>query len=73
MEPFIPFTAEKLWKLLKMDGSVHKQTWNETEKELPPNHRISNAKPLFTKIEDREEILQEKLEKARANLKKSKA
>jgi methionyl-tRNA synthetase len=66
LEPFIPFTAEKLWKLLNLPGSVHEQTWEETEKELSPDHKISKAKPLFSKIEDSEEELQAKLEKVRA-------
>ena len=70
LEPFIPFTAEKLWKLLNLPGSVHEQTWNETEKELSPDHKINKSKPLFSKIEDTEEELQAKLEEARANLQK---
>ena len=73
MEPFIPFTSEKLWALLNLDGSVHKQNWDETEKELPPNHKINKAKPLFNKIEDNEEELQAKLESARNGLQKSKS
>jgi len=70
LEPFIPFTAEKLWKLLNLPGSVHEQKWNETEKELSPDHKINKSKPLFSKIEDTEEELQAKLEEARANLQK---
>jgi methionyl-tRNA synthetase len=66
LEPFIPFTAEKLWKLLNLPGSVHEQTWNQTEKELSPGHKINKAKPLFSKIEESEEELQAKLEKVRA-------
>jgi len=66
LEPFIPFTAEKLWKLLNLPGSVHEQTWNQTEKELPPDHKINKAKPLFSKIDESEEELQAKLEKVRA-------
>jgi len=66
LEPFIPFTAENLWKLLNLPGSVHEQTWNETERELPPDHKISQAKPLFSKIEESEEVLQAKLEKVRS-------
>jgi len=73
LEPFIPFTSEKLWKLLNLEGSVHEQTWNETEKELPPNHKINKPKPLFSKIEDNEEELQAKLEEVRAKLQKAKA
>jgi methionyl-tRNA synthetase len=66
LEPFIPFTAEKLWKLLNLPGSVHEQTWNQTEKEFSPDHKINKAKPLFSKIEESEEELQAKLEKVRA-------
>lgn len=66
LEPFIPFTCEKLWTLLNLEGSVHEQLWSETEKELPPGHKISKAKPLFSKIEESEEELQAKLEKVRS-------
>jgi methionyl-tRNA synthetase len=72
LEPFIPFTSENLWQLLNLEGSVHEQRWTETEKELPPNHVIGKAKPLFTKIEGNEETLQAQLEQARARLHKSK-
>jgi len=71
IEPFIPFTAEKLWFLLNLDGSVHEQTWKETEKELPPDHKINKAKPLFNKIEGNEETLRANLEEARVKLQKS--
>jgi methionyl-tRNA synthetase len=70
LEPFIPFTADKLWHLLNLPGSAHEQTWDKTEKELPPNHKINKAKPLFKKITEDEEKLQAKLEEARANLQK---
>ena len=66
LEPFIPFTTEKLWTLLNLEGSVHEQDWSETEKELPPSHKISKAKPLFSKIDDSEEELQAKLDKLRS-------
>ena len=66
LEPFIPFTAEKLWQLLNLPGSIHEQTWSETEKELSPNHKINTAQPLFRKITVTEEELQAKLEKVRA-------
>ncbi len=65
LEPFIPFTAEKLWKLLNLPGSVHEQKWKETGKEMALNHKINKAMPLFSKIEDTEEGLQAKLEKLR--------
>ena len=70
MEPFIPFTSEKIWKLLNLDGSVHEQIWSEIEKEFPPGHKINKAKPLFSKIDESEEELQLKLEHSRAKLNK---
>jgi methionyl-tRNA synthetase len=67
LEPFTPFTAQKLWKLLNLPDIVHEQTWNETKKDLPPGHKINKAKPLFSKIKSTEEELQIMLEKARSN------
>jgi methionyl-tRNA synthetase len=72
MEPFIPFTTEKLWNLLNLESNVHEQRWTETKKELPSGHKINKPKPLFSKIEDTEEKLQEKLEEIRVKLKKTK-
>ena len=70
LEPFTPFTAEKLWKLLNLPGTVHERTWNETKRDLPPGQKINKAKPLFSKIKVTEEELQIMLEKARSNLQK---
>lgn len=69
--PFIPFTAEEIWKALNMSGNVHEQRWDEALKPLPPNHKISKAKPLFQKIGESEEELDKMLEKAREKLAKN--
>jgi methionyl-tRNA synthetase len=63
LEPFTPFTAEKLWKLLNLEGSVHTQKWDEATKPLLPNHKINKAQPLFSKIEATEEELKNMTEK----------
>jgi len=68
LEPFTPFTAEKLWQLLNLPGNVHEQAWEETEKDLPTGHKINEAKPLFQKIKATEEELQRMLEKAKSDL-----
>ncbi|UCD27204.1 MAG: methionine--tRNA ligase [Candidatus Bathyarchaeota archaeon] len=68
LEPFIPFTAEKLWDLLNLPGTVHEQLWSETEKDLLPGHKIDKAKPLFSKIETTEEETLLNLEKVRSGL-----
>ena len=72
MGPFIPFTSDRLWQLLNLEGSVHEQKWSETEKSMQPQHKINKATPLFRKIEDTEEVLQVKVEEARIRLKKFK-
>ncbi len=69
--PFIPFAAEELWNTLNLQGSVHKQNWNEALNRLPSNHKIQRSKPLFKKIEDTPQQLADKLEKVRESLGKS--
>ncbi len=63
LEPYIPFSCEKLWKQLNLDGSVHEQKW-ETASQLliKPNHKINKPEILFRKIEDGEiKVRKEKL------------
>jgi len=66
IEPFTPFTAEKIWGFLNLPGTVHEQTWDETGKNLPSGHKINKAKPIFQKIKATEEELQITLEKVRS-------
>jgi len=67
-EPFMPFTAEELWSTLGLPDSVHKQEWNDAVKPLPPSLKIAKAKPLFHKIDEKPEELDEKLEKVRKSM-----
>jgi methionyl-tRNA synthetase len=66
-EPFLPFTSEKLKKMLNItstplsdqsDSSLSgAEGWNEVEDKeelLPPNHQIGKGELLFAKIEDSE-------------------
>ncbi|MEM3731635.1 MAG: methionine--tRNA ligase [Candidatus Bathyarchaeia archaeon] len=69
--PFIPFSAEQIWKTLNLPGSVHEQGWDEALKPLPPKHKIAEAKPLFKKIDVSEEELDELLTKVREKLKET--
>jgi methionyl-tRNA synthetase len=54
MEPFLPFSAEKLWSMLNAPGSHRDQRWRDI-----PNLRLSADQPLgkriilFEKIDDR--------------------
>lgn len=69
--PFIPFTAEEIWKAINLPGKVHEQKWDEALKPLPPNHRISKPKPLFQKVDKNEEELDRLLENVREKLAKN--
>lgn len=51
MEPFMPFSAERLWTMLRLEGSVHNIHWDEASKlNLPPGHKINEPTPLFKKL-----------------------
>ncbi len=63
--PFIPYSAEMIWKTLKLPGSVHEQRWSDALKPFPVNHRIGKAEPLFRKIDVDAQELQNRLEKIR--------
>jgi methionyl-tRNA synthetase len=66
--PFVPVAAEKIWKTLNLPRSVHQQKWDDALKPIPSDHRIVKAKPLFRKIDDSPEELEEKLQKVRKKL-----
>lgn len=51
MAPFLPSSAERLWRILNLKGSVHQQKWLEATRELEPGHEIGKPFPLFRKIE----------------------
>lgn len=63
IEPFMPFTAEKIWKMLNLEGSVHKARYEDSSDEIPGGHKIAEVRPLFRKV--REEELREKLDAIR--------
>jgi methionyl-tRNA synthetase len=63
--PIIPESSQKMWETLNLPGSVDRNKWEEALVPLPAGHRINKPKPLFTKIELNEAILEEKLMKIR--------
>ena len=63
-EPFLPFTASKLRKILNFSSLPEPPDWSslrETGPVLPGGHRIGKSELLFRKIEDAE--IQAQLEK----------
>jgi methionyl-tRNA synthetase len=56
-EPFLPFTAEKLKKILNFKSLKMRPSWEslpENPDSLPSGHQIGPAELLFRKIEDSE-------------------
>lgn len=53
MEPFLPFTAEKLWGMLGAPGSHRDQRWHSVPAlRLPESLPLGKREILFEKIED---------------------
>jgi methionyl-tRNA synthetase len=67
LEPITPITCKKLREFLNLPHSLK---WEDAVEPLPIGHKINEPEPLFSKIEDSEEKIQEKLEKVRAKSQK---
>jgi methionyl-tRNA synthetase len=65
MEPFLPFSAEKLWRMLNGPGSHREQRWDSIpDLRLPDGHPLGEREILFEKIED--EIIEEQIAKLKS-------
>ena len=65
MEPFLPFSAEKLWALLNQEGDIHGQNWFAAGKEfIPAGHQLAKPEILISKIEDK--VIAAEVEKLKA-------
>jgi len=55
LNPYLPFSTEKLWKLLDLDGTIHEEEWYTASQLLvKPGHKIRKPEILFRIIEDKE-------------------
>ena len=65
MEPFLPFSAEKLWRMLNGPASHREQHWNSIpDLRLADNHPLGKREILFEKIDDG--IIEEQIAKLRS-------
>lgn len=65
MEPFLPFTAERLWTMLNGPGSHRDQRWIKVPNfRLPDDHPLGKREILFHKIED--PVIEEQIQKLHA-------
>ena len=63
-EPFLPFTSQKLKKMLKFDDMDILPTWENvfvSDSLIKPGHQIGTSQLLFEKIED--EVIQKQIDK----------
>ena len=63
-EPFLPFTAAKLSRILKIETKIDWKTVSQTSELIPSGHQIGEAELLFAKIEDEE--IQKQMDKLEA-------
>ncbi len=62
MHPILPFTAEKIWQMLRLEGKPENASWDEIgENGLPEGHHIGNLVILFEKIPDK--VIKKEIEK----------
>ncbi|MCB0301512.1 MAG: methionine--tRNA ligase subunit beta, partial [Calditrichaeota bacterium] len=62
MSPFIPFSSEKIWRMIRLDGKPAQANWDAiAELQLPDGHKLGTAEILFRKIED--EVIQAEVDK----------
>lgn len=62
MEPVLPFSARKLWKMVNLPASLKDQRWaNAGNADVPAGHQLAKAKILFRKIED--DVIEEQIKK----------
>ena len=63
-EPFLPFTAQKLTNILKIEKVLNWNSISETTDLMSAGHQIGEAALLFSKIED--EQIQQQIDKLQA-------
>ena len=52
LAPFIPFSAEKIWKQISLEGNIHEQNWDSIGIILlKPGHRLGEIEPIFKKVD----------------------
>ncbi len=53
LHPVLPFSTERVWSMLALDGKVSGEIWGSAgELAVPEGHRLGKPEILFTKIDD---------------------
>ena len=53
LAPFIPFSADKIWKQISLEGNIHEQNWESIGTILlKPGHKLGDIEPIFKKVDN---------------------
>ena len=53
LAPFIPFSAEQIWKQMSLEGNIHEQNWDSIGTILlKPGHKLGEIEPIFKRIDN---------------------
>ena len=52
MYPFLPFSSERLHRMLGFPGSVQEQDWTWDADGLAPGQELADPEPLFAKLDE---------------------
>lgn len=67
MQPIMPFSAQKIWQMLNIEGEVEQVDWDDATKfTLNPNHPLNEPEILFVKYDD--DVIQEQIDKLQSRL-----
>jgi methionyl-tRNA synthetase len=50
MAPYLPFSSDKIWKILGNNGSIHNSNWEDALGDLNVGYSLEKPKPLFEKL-----------------------
>ncbi len=65
ISPLLPFTAEKIWRMLKLEGAAAQENWDEVgDKSLADEHQLGELEILFQKLED--DVIQKEIDRLQA-------
>ncbi len=66
MDPFLPFSAARLWKMLNLPGVLEERRWHSLpDLRLPEAHPLGSREILFSKIED--DVIATQIERLRGS------
>jgi methionyl-tRNA synthetase len=51
MAPYLPFSSDRIWRMLGYEGSVHDASWDEVLEDIPAGQDLPPPEPLFRKVE----------------------